>query len=147
MHIRHLFIMGTTFMSDLDLPNHLVQDSIGLIFLSCCDPNMSKSLKQKKKKNHWTNRVHEVVLSRDGDGQLGFTVKGGAEIGQFPLLDLHGCPLVQDELLLEVNDTPVAGLTVRDVLAVVRHCKDPVRLKCVQQGTSTGPLFGQCLSS
>uniref|UniRef100_A0AAR2ILR4 Membrane-associated guanylate kinase, WW and PDZ domain-containing protein 1 n=1 Tax=Pygocentrus nattereri TaxID=42514 RepID=A0AAR2ILR4_PYGNA len=95
---------------------------------------MSKNLRQKKKKNHWTNRVHEVVLSRDGEGQLGFSVKGGAEIGQFPLLDLHGCPLAQDELLLEVNDTPVAGLTVRDVLAVVRHSKDPVRLKCVQQG-------------
>lgn len=93
---------------------------------------MSKSL--KKKKSHWTSRVHEVVLSRDGEGQLGFSVKGGAEVGEFPLMDLHGCPLVQDELLLEVNDTPVSGLTVRDVLAVVRHCKDPVRLKCVQQG-------------
>uniref|UniRef100_A0A8C2INA3 Membrane-associated guanylate kinase, WW and PDZ domain-containing protein 1 n=1 Tax=Cyprinus carpio TaxID=7962 RepID=A0A8C2INA3_CYPCA len=42
--------------------------------------------------------------------------------------------LHQDELLLEVNDTPVAGLTIRDVWAVVRHCKDPVRLKCVKPG-------------
>uniref|UniRef100_A0A8B9GWS4 Membrane-associated guanylate kinase, WW and PDZ domain-containing protein 1 n=1 Tax=Astyanax mexicanus TaxID=7994 RepID=A0A8B9GWS4_ASTMX len=95
---------------------------------------MSRSLKKKKPKNHWTNRVHEVALSRDGEGQLGFAVRGGAEVGHFPLLELPGCPLALDELLLEVNDTPVAGLTVRDVLAVVRHCKDPVRLKCVQQG-------------
>ncbi|TMS05751.1 Membrane-associated guanylate kinase, WW and PDZ domain-containing protein 2 [Larimichthys crocea] len=42
--------------------------------------------------------------------------------------------LAQDELLLEVNNMPVAGLTTRDVLAVIKHCKDPVRLKCVKQG-------------
>lgn len=95
---------------------------------------MSKSL---KKKSHWTNRVHEVVLSRGPSGDLGFELQGGAENGQFPVIGevkpdrrkLH-----QDELLLEVNDTPVAGLTIRDVWAVVRHCKDPVRFKCVKQG-------------
>uniref|UniRef100_A0A8C1RCH9 Membrane-associated guanylate kinase, WW and PDZ domain-containing protein 1 n=1 Tax=Cyprinus carpio TaxID=7962 RepID=A0A8C1RCH9_CYPCA len=97
-------------------------------------PNMSKSL---KKKSHWTNRVHEVVLSRGPSAELGFELQGGAENGQFPVIgemkpdrrNLH-----QDELLLEVNDTPVAGLTIRDVWAVVRHCKDPVRLKCVKPG-------------
>ncbi|XP_026065656.1 membrane-associated guanylate kinase, WW and PDZ domain-containing protein 2-like isoform X8 [Carassius auratus] len=97
-------------------------------------PNMSKSL---KKKSHWTNRVHEVVLLRGPSVDLGFELQGGAENGQFPVIGevkpdrrrLH-----QDELLLEVNDTPVAGLTIRDVWAVVRHCKDPVRLKCVRQG-------------
>uniref|UniRef100_A0A8C1RCI1 Membrane-associated guanylate kinase, WW and PDZ domain-containing protein 1 n=1 Tax=Cyprinus carpio TaxID=7962 RepID=A0A8C1RCI1_CYPCA len=95
---------------------------------------MSKSL---KKKSHWTNRVHEVVLSRGPSAELGFELQGGAENGQFPVIgemkpdrrNLH-----QDELLLEVNDTPVAGLTIRDVWAVVRHCKDPVRLKCVKPG-------------
>ncbi|XP_030623627.1 membrane-associated guanylate kinase, WW and PDZ domain-containing protein 2a [Chanos chanos] len=100
---------------------------------------MSKSL---KKKNHWTNKVHEIVFSRDKEGKLGFELKGGAENGQFPFIGevrvgqvaCHSGKLSQDELLLEVNDTPVAGLTIRDVLAVVRHCKDPVRLKCVKQG-------------
>ncbi|XP_048012755.1 membrane-associated guanylate kinase, WW and PDZ domain-containing protein 2a isoform X3 [Megalobrama amblycephala] len=95
---------------------------------------MSKSL---KKKSHWTNRVHEIVLSRGPSGDLGFKLQGGAENGQFPVIGevkpdrgkLH-----QDDLLLEVNDIPVAGLTIRDVWAVVRHCKDPVRLKCVKQG-------------
>ncbi|XP_056131567.1 membrane-associated guanylate kinase, WW and PDZ domain-containing protein 2a [Lampris incognitus] len=100
---------------------------------------MSKSL---KKKNHWTNKVHESVLCRNKEGVLGFELKGGAENGQFPFIGevTPGkvvCPsgkLSQDQLLLEVNDTPVAGLTTRDVHAVVRHCKDPVRLKCVRQG-------------
>ncbi|XP_055087974.1 membrane-associated guanylate kinase, WW and PDZ domain-containing protein 2a isoform X8 [Periophthalmus magnuspinnatus] len=101
---------------------------------------MSKSL--KKRKNHWTNKVHESVLCRNEEGNLGLQLKGGAENGQFPVIGellpdgqlCHSGKLLQDELLLEVNDTPVAGLTTRDVHAVVQHCKDPVRLKCVKQG-------------
>uniref|UniRef100_A0A672ZFC8 Membrane-associated guanylate kinase, WW and PDZ domain-containing protein 1 n=1 Tax=Sphaeramia orbicularis TaxID=375764 RepID=A0A672ZFC8_9TELE len=101
---------------------------------------MSKSL--KKRKNHWTNKVHESVLSRNEEGELGLELKGGAENGQFPVIGellsdtevCHSGKLFVDELLLEVNDTPVAGLTTRDVHAVVKHCKDPVRLKCVKQG-------------
>ncbi|XP_037306423.2 membrane-associated guanylate kinase, WW and PDZ domain-containing protein 2-like isoform X4 [Pungitius pungitius] len=100
---------------------------------------MSKSL---KKKNHWTNKVHEAVITRGKDAELGFELKGGAEIGQFPYFGevkqgkalLQSGKLAQDELLLEVNNMPVAGLTTRDVLAVIKHCKDPVRLKCVKQG-------------
>ncbi|KPP64383.1 Membrane-associated guanylate kinase, WW and PDZ domain-containing protein 2-like [Scleropages formosus] len=102
---------------------------------------MSKSL---KKRSHWTGRVHEVVLGRSAERDLGFELKGGAENGQFPFVgelkpppgraQCHSGKLSQDELLLEVNDTPVAGLTTRDVLAVVRHCKEPLRLKCVKQG-------------
>uniref|UniRef100_A0A1A7XR21 Membrane-associated guanylate kinase, WW and PDZ domain-containing protein 2 n=1 Tax=Iconisemion striatum TaxID=60296 RepID=A0A1A7XR21_9TELE len=100
---------------------------------------MSKSL---KKKNHWTNKVHEAVISRGKDGELGFELKGGAENGQFPYFGevkqgkglIQSGKLAQDELLLEVNDMPVAGLTTRDVLAVIKHCKDPVRFKCVKQG-------------
>ncbi|KAL2102726.1 hypothetical protein ACEWY4_001894 [Coilia grayii] len=104
---------------------------------------MSKTL---KKKNHWTNRVHEIVLSKDLEGELGFELKGGAENAQFPYIGEvrmgkavnQSGKLSQDELLLEVNDTPVAGLTIRDVLAVVRHSKDPVRLKCVKQAYLPG---------
>ena len=51
-----------------------------------------------------------------------------------------GSKLVSEELLLEVNETPVAGLTIRDVLAVIKHCKDPLRLKCVKQGERSGWL-------
>nr|XP_020840152.1 membrane-associated guanylate kinase, WW and PDZ domain-containing protein 2 isoform X5 [Phascolarctos cinereus] len=101
---------------------------------------MSKSL---KKKSHWTSKVHESVIGRNQEGQLGFELKGGAENGQFPYLGEvkpgkvayeSGSKLVPEELLLEVNETPVAGLTIRDVLAVIKHCKDPIRLKCVKQG-------------
>uniref|UniRef100_A0A672S8R9 Membrane-associated guanylate kinase, WW and PDZ domain-containing protein 1 n=1 Tax=Sinocyclocheilus grahami TaxID=75366 RepID=A0A672S8R9_SINGR len=100
---------------------------------------MSKTL---KKKNHWTNKVHEAVLTRNKEGELGFDLKGGAENGNFPYFGevkqgkvaIQSGKLSQDELLLEVNDTPVAGLTIRDVLAVIKHCKDPFRLKCVKQG-------------
>ncbi|KAG5210244.1 hypothetical protein MJG53_006341 [Ovis ammon polii x Ovis aries] len=100
---------------------------------------MSKSL---KKKSHWTSKVHESVIGRNPEGQLGFELKGGAENGQFPYLGEvkpgkvayeSGSKLVSEELLLEVNETPVAGLTIRDVLAVIKHCKDPLRLKCVKQ--------------
>ncbi|XP_028933341.1 membrane-associated guanylate kinase, WW and PDZ domain-containing protein 2 isoform X4 [Ornithorhynchus anatinus] len=101
---------------------------------------MSKS---SRKKSHWTSRVHESVIGRNQQGQLGFDLRGGAEHGQFPYLGEvrtgqvvynSGTKLVAEELLLEVNETPVAGLTLRDVLAVIKHCKDPIRLKCVRQG-------------
>ncbi|KAM4037560.1 membrane-associated guanylate kinase, WW and PDZ domain-containing protein 2 isoform 6-T6 [Anomaloglossus baeobatrachus] len=100
---------------------------------------MSKNL---KKKNHWTNKVHECVIDRSLEGELGFDIRGGAENGQFPYLgevkpgkvSYQSGKLVPEELLLEVNDTPVAGLTIRDVLAVIKHCKDPIRIKCVKQG-------------
>uniref|UniRef100_A0A8C9N2I5 PDZ domain-containing protein n=1 Tax=Serinus canaria TaxID=9135 RepID=A0A8C9N2I5_SERCA len=111
---------------------------------------MSKGL---KKKSHWTSRVHEIVIVRNPEGQLGFELKGGAENGQFPYLGEvkpgkvayeGGSKLVPEELLLEVNETPVAGLTIRDVLAVIKHCKDPIRLKCVKQGKAgMGPLSFQ----
>ncbi|XP_072327478.1 membrane-associated guanylate kinase, WW and PDZ domain-containing protein 2a isoform X16 [Scyliorhinus torazame] len=100
---------------------------------------MSKVL---KKKSHWTGKVHETVICRDKDGELNVEIKGGAENGLFSYLGemkqnkiiYQDGKLHSDELLLEVNDTAVSGLTIRDVLAVIKHCKDPVRLKCVKQG-------------
>ncbi|XP_067915326.1 membrane-associated guanylate kinase, WW and PDZ domain-containing protein 2a isoform X16 [Heterodontus francisci] len=100
---------------------------------------MSKVL---KKKSHWTSKVHETVICRNKDGELNVEIKGGAENGLFSYLGemkqnkiiYQGGKLHPDELLLEVNDTAVSGLTIRDVLAVIKHCKDPIRLKCVKQG-------------
>lgn len=117
---------------------------------------MSRSLRRRK--NHWTNRVHESVLARDEDGALGLELRGGAEHGLFPVIGelatgaappCHSGKLWPDELLLEVNDTPVAGLTTRDVHAVVKHSKEPVRLKCVKQGErlpTSPPLSPSSLS-
>lgn len=98
--------------------------------------------KTSKKRSHWSSRVHEVVLSRDQHRELSVDIRGGAELGHFPMLGaLHDAVTTEGtaaqtrgELLLEVNDTPVAGLTTRDVMAVLKHCKDPVRLKCVKTG-------------
>lgn len=106
-------------------------------------------LKNSKKRRHWSSRVHEVVLSRDKPRELSVEIRGGAELGQFPELGaLHDrittegkAAQSRGELLLEVNDTPVAGLTTRDVMAVIKHCKDPVRLKCVKTGEHNGVLL------
>ncbi|XP_038667446.1 membrane-associated guanylate kinase, WW and PDZ domain-containing protein 2a isoform X12 [Scyliorhinus canicula] len=109
---------------------------------------MSKVL---KKKSHWTGKVHETVICRDKDGELNVDIKGGAENGLFSYLGemkqnkiiYQDGKLHSDELLLEVNDTAVSGLTIRDVLAVIKHCKDPVRLKCVKQGVWKMHIIGR----
>ncbi|XP_078468430.1 membrane-associated guanylate kinase, WW and PDZ domain-containing protein 2-like isoform X2 [Lampetra planeri] len=103
---------------------------------------MSKVL---KKRAHWSAKVREVVASRCRDGSLGFAVCGGADAGQFPHLGEavdhervvyhHAARLQGGHLLLEVNGTPVAGLTRRDALAVIANCKDPLRLKTVKPGS------------
>lgn len=69
--------------------------------------------------------------------ELSVDIRGGAELGQFPVFGAHdGGKTVHNpgELLLEINDSPVAGLTTRDVMAVLKHCKHPIRLKCVKAG-------------
>lgn len=105
---------------------------------------MSKTLKKKK---HWANKVQEYAVSWGG-GELSsvLEVHGGAEHGEFPYVS-HGsltssaalrwhagrAPSPGD-VLLEVNGTPVSGLTHRDTLAVIRHFREPVRLKTVKPG-------------
>lgn len=107
---------------------------------------MSKTLKKKK---HWANKVQEYAVSWGG-GELssGLEIGGGAEHGEFPYVS-HGLssspPSVAlrwhagrapspGDVLLEVNGTPVSGLTHRDTLAVIRHFREPVRLKTVKPG-------------
>lgn len=63
---------------------------------------------------------------------------GGAEFGQFPVLaaapgDAEPGPCAGD-IVLEVNGTPVSGLTRRDVRAVVSHFPQPVRVRTVRPG-------------
>ncbi|CAK6439177.1 unnamed protein product [Pipistrellus nathusii] len=100
---------------------------------------MSKTLKKKK---HWLSKVQECVVSWAGPpGELGVEVRGGAERGEFPHLGapgtccvLSGRPPAPGDVLLEVNGTPVSGLTHRDTLAVIRHFREPIRLKTVKPG-------------
>lgn len=108
---------------------------------------MSKTLKKKK---HWLSKVQECAVSWAGPpGDLGAEIRGGAERGEFPYLgrlrDEAGggggtCCVVSGkapspgDVLLEVNGTPVSGLTNRDTLAVIRHFREPIRLKTVKPG-------------
>lgn len=111
---------------------------------------MSKTLKKKK---HWANKVQEYAVSWGG-GELSSVLEvcGGAERGEFPYMS-HGLASSSSssssagalrwhagrapspgDVLLEVNGTPVSGLTHRDTLAVIRHFREPVRLKTVKPG-------------
>ncbi|XP_072223955.1 membrane-associated guanylate kinase, WW and PDZ domain-containing protein 3a isoform X1 [Leuresthes tenuis] len=103
---------------------------------------MSKTLKKKK---HWSAKVQECTVSWGGSGELVTVVevRGGAELGEFPYLGhivteatvCHAGRFPSSgDVLLEVNGTPVSGLTNRDTLAVVRHFREPIRLKTVKPG-------------
>ncbi|XP_019746942.1 membrane-associated guanylate kinase, WW and PDZ domain-containing protein 3-like isoform X2 [Hippocampus comes] len=103
---------------------------------------MSKTLKKKK---HWSAKVQECAVSWGGSGDLVtmVEVRGGAEQGEFPYLGhiaaetmvCHAGRLPgSGDVLLEVNGTPVSGLTHRDTLAVIRHFREPIRLKTVKPG-------------
>ncbi|XP_053511976.1 membrane-associated guanylate kinase, WW and PDZ domain-containing protein 3 isoform X3 [Artibeus jamaicensis] len=106
---------------------------------------MSKTLKKKK---HWLSKVQECTVSWAGPpGDLGVEIRGGAERGEFPYLGrlreepgggtccvVSGKAPGPGDVLLEVNGTPVSGLTNRDTLAVIRHFREPLRLKTVKPG-------------
>ncbi|XP_067442666.1 membrane-associated guanylate kinase, WW and PDZ domain-containing protein 3-like isoform X1 [Thunnus thynnus] len=103
---------------------------------------MSRTLKKKK---HWSSKVVECAVSWGNLGDFGSVVEvlGGAELGQFPhlgqmKLDVLVCHVGKlpyyGDVLLEVNGTPVSGLTNRDTLAVIRHFREPIRLKTVKPG-------------
>ncbi|XP_056895696.1 membrane-associated guanylate kinase, WW and PDZ domain-containing protein 3a isoform X3 [Takifugu flavidus] len=103
---------------------------------------MSKTLKKKK---HWSAKIQECTVSWGGSGELiaVLEVRGGAEHGEFPhvghvvseaLVSHAGRFPGSGDVLLEVNGTPVSGLTNRDTLAVIRHFREPVRMKTVKPG-------------
>lgn len=104
---------------------------------------MSKTLKKKK---HWSGKVQECAVSWGNGRELSSVVEvmGGAELGEFPYLgqvkaEAMACQIGRipspGDVLLEVNGTPVSGLTNRDTLAVIRHFREPIRLKTVKPGT------------
>uniref|UniRef100_A0A671K3G6 Membrane-associated guanylate kinase, WW and PDZ domain-containing protein 3 n=1 Tax=Sinocyclocheilus anshuiensis TaxID=1608454 RepID=A0A671K3G6_9TELE len=68
---------------------------------------MSKTLKKKK---HWSSKLSDALV---------------CHVGRLP---------GPGDVLLEVNGTPVSGLTNRDTLAVIRHFREPLRLKTVKPG-------------
>uniref|UniRef100_A0A8C7IKT5 Membrane-associated guanylate kinase, WW and PDZ domain-containing protein 3 n=1 Tax=Oncorhynchus kisutch TaxID=8019 RepID=A0A8C7IKT5_ONCKI len=103
---------------------------------------MSRTLKKKK---HWSSKVQECAVSWGSLGEFGNVVEvlGGAEHGEFPYLgqmklDLMVCHVGRmpyfGDVLLEINGTPISGLTNRDTHAVIRHFREPIRLKTVKPG-------------
>uniref|UniRef100_A0AAZ3PUT9 Membrane-associated guanylate kinase, WW and PDZ domain-containing protein 3 n=1 Tax=Oncorhynchus tshawytscha TaxID=74940 RepID=A0AAZ3PUT9_ONCTS len=112
---------------------------------------MSKTLKKKK---HWSGKVQECAVSWGNAGEFGSVVEvlGGAELGYFPNLgqvitEAMVCHVGRlpnsGDVLLEVNGTPVSGLTNRDTLAVIRHFREPIRIKTVKPGTTRQPREGE----
>lgn len=108
-----------------------------------------------QKKNHWTSKVHECTVKRGPQGELGVTVLGGAENGEFPYVGAvataeatglpgggEGSRLAEGELLLEVQGIRVSGLPRYDVLGVIDSCKEAVTFKAVRQG-KTGRACGR----
>ncbi|MEQ2200547.1 Membrane-associated guanylate kinase, WW and PDZ domain-containing protein 3, partial [Xenoophorus captivus] len=115
-------------------------------------PIMSRTLKKKK---HWSTKVVECAVAWGNLGDFGSVVEilGGAELGQFPYigqmkLDVLVCHVGKlpyyGDVLLEVNGTPVSGLTNRDTLAVIRHFREPIRLKTVKPGASSALCSHRC---
>ncbi|KAM6981686.1 membrane-associated guanylate kinase, WW and PDZ domain-containing protein 1-like isoform 18-T18 [Tautogolabrus adspersus] len=100
---------------------------------------MSKVL---QKKNHWINKVNDCALNPDACGELNVELLGGAENGEFAYIGQvrEDAALYQDgklskgELVLEVEGLAVSGLPLYDILAVIKCCQGPVRLKTVRQG-------------
>ncbi|XP_062827468.1 membrane-associated guanylate kinase, WW and PDZ domain-containing protein 3-like [Anolis carolinensis] len=115
---------------------------------------MSKTLRRKR---HWLSKVQECAVSWGSGCRLDpELLRGGAERREFPYLGAHlsepspaassssgGAPgsvllsgkaPAPGDVLLEVNGTPVSSLTHRDTLAVIRHFREPVRLKTVRPG-------------
>ncbi|XP_001363715.1 membrane-associated guanylate kinase, WW and PDZ domain-containing protein 1 isoform X20 [Monodelphis domestica] len=101
-----------------------------------------------QKKNHWTTKVHQCTVTRGPQGELGLTVLGGAEYGEFPYVGSvepdaelgltssgESNSLSEGELLLEVHGVRVSGLPRYDVLGVLQSCKESVTFKAVRPGS------------
>ncbi|XP_078393622.1 membrane-associated guanylate kinase, WW and PDZ domain-containing protein 2-like, partial [Cetorhinus maximus] len=93
--------------------------------------------------SHWTQKTRETTLHRDEQGVLNLRLLGGAEYGQLLYVadptggkgrHLTG-KLQAGDLLLEVNEAPVSGLTLRDTLGLLENIPEPVHLKTVPQGS------------
>ncbi|XP_076824351.1 membrane-associated guanylate kinase, WW and PDZ domain-containing protein 3-like isoform X2 [Clavelina lepadiformis] len=99
-------------------------------------------MSSNKKHKHWSDRVHESVVSRNKSGQLNLVIKGGAEEIKFPYFGsvkqekviYHSGKIQDGEILLEVNDQSVVGLTLYDLNNLIKQARDPVRFKTVKEG-------------
>ncbi|KAK7878442.1 hypothetical protein WMY93_030979, partial [Mugilogobius chulae] len=96
---------------------------------------MSKTV---TKKQHWRSKVQDSFVPLLGtSGELGISVGGGADYGEFPFVtSAPGGGLTVGDIILEIGGTPVLGMTLGDVRGVLNSCPHPVRIKTVPPGSS-----------
>ncbi|XP_022098368.1 membrane-associated guanylate kinase, WW and PDZ domain-containing protein 2-like isoform X2 [Acanthaster planci] len=99
--------------------------------------------KGTKPPKHWSQYIHEIVVSPTDDGSPNFTVRGGAENGLFPYIAdvrsdrilVRSGKLHTDDLLIELNGHKLPGFTLWDIEALLAHIgRAPLHLKTVKQG-------------
>ncbi|XP_058873092.1 membrane-associated guanylate kinase, WW and PDZ domain-containing protein 2-like [Acipenser ruthenus] len=87
---------------------------------------------------HWRSKIQEsLVPLNEASGEMGVALGGGADHGEFPfILEIRGCEARLGDLVLEIGETPVLGLTLGDVNGVLHSCPHPVFIKTVPPGPS-----------
>ena len=99
--------------------------------------------KNKRDTRHWSNHLHESIVSAGPDGLLNLVVKGGGENGQFcyisdikqDKINYHSGKLHQDDVIVEIQGQKVGGFTLRDLLDWMKHVSKnnaPVLFKTVK---------------
>ncbi|KAK5864136.1 hypothetical protein PBY51_001099 [Eleginops maclovinus] len=90
------------------------------------------------KKLHWRSKVQDSFVPLLGSlGDLGVSVGGGADYGEFPFVtSAPGGGLTVGDIILEIGGTPVLGMTLGDVRGVLNSCPHPIRIKTVAPGSS-----------
>ncbi|XP_072305132.1 membrane-associated guanylate kinase, WW and PDZ domain-containing protein 3 isoform X3 [Eucyclogobius newberryi] len=93
--------------------------------------------KTATKKQHWRSKVQDSFVPLLGtSGELGISVGGGADYGEFPFVtSAPGGGLTVRDIILEIGGTPVLGMTLGDVRGVLNSCPHPVRIKTVPPGS------------
>ena len=104
-------------------------------FLSLFRSSFAMS-KTTTKKQHWRSKVQDSFVPLLGtSGELGISVGGGADYGEFPFVtSAPGGGLMVGDIILEIGGTPVLGMTLGDVRGVLNTCPHPVRIKTVPPG-------------
>ncbi|XP_071805383.1 membrane-associated guanylate kinase, WW and PDZ domain-containing protein 3-like isoform X1 [Asterias amurensis] len=99
--------------------------------------------KGTKPPKHWSQYVHETVVSPTEDGSSNFTIRGGAENGLFPFVAdirsdrilLRSGKLHTDDIVVELNGHKLPGFTLWDIEALQVHIgKGPLHVKTVKPG-------------
>lgn len=88
------------------------------------------------KKLHWRSNVQDTFIPLLGtSGELGVSVGGGADYGEFPFItSAPGGGLTVGDIVLEIGGTPLLGMTLGDVRGVLSSCPHPIRIKTVSPG-------------